>query len=326
MKYLVTGGAGFIGSHVIDALLARDDQVIALDNLSTGSEANLAHNLANPGFHFRPGSITDQSLVDELVDQADVVIHLAAAVGVKLILERPLEALITNIKGTEVVIEACAVRGRKLLIASTSEIYGKNAEGPLKEDADRILGSPFKARWSYSTAKAVDEILAHAYWRERGMPSIVARLFNCVGPRQTGAYGMVVPGLIRQALAGQDLTVYGDGEQRRCFCHVRDTVRGLVGLLDEPAAIGDVFNIGTAEEVTINELARLVVELTGSKSKIVHVSYEEAYEKGFEDMQRRVPDTGKIEGLIGWRASVPLRDTITEIVASIDAEVSLGQV
>ena len=207
MKYLVTGGAGFIGSHLVDALLARDEQVIALDNLSTGSEANVAHNVANPLFHFRPGSITDQSLVDELVGQADVVVHLAAAVGVKLILERPLEALITNIKGTEVVIEACAVRGRKLLIASTSEIYGKNVDGPLKEDADRILGSPFKARWSYSTAKAVDEILAHAYWRERGMPSVVARLFNCVGPRQTGTYGMVVPGLIRQALAGQDLTV-----------------------------------------------------------------------------------------------------------------------
>jgi UDP-glucose 4-epimerase len=325
VKYLVTGGAGFIGSHLTDALLARGDQVIALDNLSTGSEANLAHNLTNPSFQFRPGSITDQSLVDEVVEQADVVVHLAAAVGVKLILERPLEALITNIKGTEVVIEACAVRGRKLLIASTSEIYGKNVDGPLKEDADRILGSPFKSRWSYSTAKAVDEILAHAYWRERGMPSIVARLFNCVGPRQTGTYGMVVPGLIRQALAGQDLTVYGDGEQRRCFCHVRDTVRGLIGLLDEPGAIGDVFNIGTAEEVTINELARLVVELTGSKSKIVHVSYEEAYEKGFEDMQRRVPDTGKIEGLIGWRATVPLRETITEIVASIDAEVPLGQ-
>ena len=326
MKYLVTGGAGFIGSHLGDALLARGEQVIALDNLSTGSEANIAQNVANPAFHFRPGSITDQSLVDELVDQTDVVVHLAAAVGVKLILERPLEALITNIKGTEVVIEACAVRGRKLLIASTSEIYGKNVDGPLKEDADRILGSPFKARWSYSTAKAVDEILAHAYWRERGMPSIVARLFNCVGPRQTGTYGMVVPGLIRQALAGQDLTVYGDGEQRRCFCHVRDTVRGLIGLLDEPGAIGDVFNIGTAEEVTINELAALIVELTGSKSKIVHVSYEEAYEKGFEDMQRRVPHTGKIEALIGWKAEVPLRDTITEIVASIDAEVPLGQI
>jgi len=325
LKYLVTGGAGFIGSHLVDALLARGDQVVALDNLSTGSESNLSHNLANPAFHFRPGSITDQSLVDDLVEEAEVVVHLAAAVGVKLILERPLEALITNIKGTEVVIDACSVRSRKLLIASTSEIYGKNVDGPLKEDADRILGSSFKSRWSYSTAKAVDEILAHAHWRERGLPSIVARLFNCVGPRQTGAYGMVVPGLIRQALAAQDLTVYGDGEQRRCFCHVRDTVRGLLGLIDEARAVGDVFNIGTAEEVTINELAELVVELTGSRSKIVHVSYEEAYEKGFEDMQRRVPDTQKIEGLTGWRATIPLRDTIREIIAHIGNEAAILQ-
>jgi UDP-glucose 4-epimerase len=325
LRYFVTGGAGFIGSHVVDALLARGDSVIVLDNLSTGSTANIAHNLSNPLFRFERGSIIDQVLVDELVHQSDVVVHLAAAVGVKLILERPLEALITNIKGAEVVIEASAEHGRKLLIASTSEIYGKNVGGPLKEDADRILGSPFKARWSYSTAKAVDEILAHAYWRERGMPSIVARLFNCVGPRQTGAYGMVVPGLIRQALAGQDLTVFGDGEQRRCFCHVRDTVRGLIGLLDEPKAVGDVFNIGTAEEVTINELALLVVELTGSKSKIVHLSYEDAYERGFEDMQRRVPDTGKIEDLIGWRATVPLRSAISEIIASIGAEVAISQ-
>ena len=293
-----------------------------LDNLSTGSASNVAHNLDNPAFRFERGSIIDQGLVGGLLEDTDVVVHLAAAVGVKLILEHPLDALITNIKGTEVVIEACAARGCKLLIASTSEIYGKNVSGPLKEDADRILGSPLKARWSYSTAKAVDEILAHAYWREKGMPSVVARLFNCVGPRQTGAYGMVVPGLIRQALAGEDLTVYGDGEQRRCFCHVRDTVRGLIGLMDEPRAVGDVFNIGTAEEVTINELAELVLELTGSDSKVVHIPYDKAYEKGFEDMQRRVPDTGKIEGLIGWRATVPLRDTLTEIIAANRAAAS----
>lgn len=325
MRYFVTGGAGFIGSHLTDMLLARGDSVIVLDNLSTGSLGNISHNLANPSFRFQQGSIIEVGPVRELVEQSDVVVHLAAAVGVKLILERPLEALITNIKGAEVVIEACAEHRRKLLIASTSEIYGKNADGPLREDADRILGSPFKARWSYSTAKAVDEILAHAYWREQGMPSIVARLFNCVGPRQTGAYGMVVPALIRQALDGQDLTVFGDGEQRRCFCHVRDTVRGLVGLLDSPAAVGDVFNVGTAEEVTINELAELIVETTGSSSRIVHVPYEVAYEKGFEDMQRRVPDTGKIEALTGWRATVPLRDTIKEIVAGLEAEAALDQ-
>ena len=325
MRYFITGGAGFIGSHLTDALLARGDHVITLDNLSTGSLGNVTHHRSNPSYQFLQGSIIEASLVRQLVEQSDVVVHLAAAVGVKLILEQPLESLITNIKGAEVVIEACAEHGRKLLIASTSEIYGKNANGPLREDADRILGSPFKARWSYSTAKAVDEILAHAYWKERGMPSIVARLFNCVGPRQSGAYGMVVPALIRQALAGQDLTVYGDGDQRRCFCHVRDTVRGLLGLLDNPAAIGDVFNIGTAEEVSINRLAELIIELTGTSSKIVHVPYEEAYEKGFEDMQRRVPDTGKIEALTGWRATVLLSDTIREIVASIEAEAPLGQ-
>jgi UDP-glucose 4-epimerase len=320
LRYLVTGAAGFIGSHLTDALLARGDEVIGIDNLSTGSIQNLAHHIGNPSLRFERGSIVERELVEELVADADVVVHLAAAVGVKLILERPLEALITNIKGTEVVIEACAERGRKLLIASTSEIYGKNSDGPLREDADRILGSPMKARWSYSTAKAVDEILANAYWREKGMPSVVARLFNCVGPRQTGAYGMVVPGLIRQAMSGQDLTVYGDGEQRRCFCHVSDTVRGLIGLLDEPRAVGDVFNIGTGEEVTINALAALVLELTGSRSKVIHVSYEKAYERGFEDMKRRVPDTSKIEALIGWRATVPLRDTINEIIASLHAE------
>lgn len=325
MRYFITGGAGFIGSHFTDALLARGDQVVAVDNLSTGSISNVSHNLANPSYRFQQGSIIEPALIRAMVEESDVVVHLAAAVGVKLILERPLESLITNIKGAEVVIEACADQGRKLLIASTSEIYGKNVDGPLREDADRILGSPFKARWSYSTAKAVDEILAHAYWRERGMPSIVARLFNCVGPRQSGAYGMVVPALIRQALTGQDLTVYGDGEQRRCFCHVRDTVHGLIGLLDTPAAVGDVFNIGTAEEVSINRLAELIIELTGSTSKIVHIPYEEAYEKGFEDMQRRVPDTGKIESLTGWRASIPLRDTILEIVASIRAEAPLGK-
>ncbi len=297
--------------------------MIAIDNLSTGSLDNLTHNLASPLFEFRQGSILDTNLVREAVEQSDVVVHLAAAVGVKLILERPLESLITNIKGAEVVIEACADNTRKLLIASTSEVYGKNTDGPLREDADRILGSPFKSRWSYSTAKAVDEILAHAYWREKGMPSIVARLFNCVGPRQKGAYGMVVPALIRQAVAGQDLTVFGDGEQRRCFCHVRDTVRGLIGLLDNPAAVGDVFNIGTAEEVTINGLARLIIEVTGTPSTIVHVPYEEAYEKGFEDMQRRVPNTAKIETLTGWRATIPLRDTIQEIVASITVEATL---
>ena len=250
-----------------------------------------------------------------LAAQADVVVHLAAAVGVKLIVERPLESLITNIRGTEIVLDAAAGAGCKVLITSTSEIYGKNAAGPVKEDDDRVLGSPFKARWSYSTAKAVDEILAKAYWRDRGVPAIVARLFNCVGPRQTGAYGMVVPRFVRQALAGEDVTVYGDGEQRRCFCHVLDLVRALVALLDHPDAVGDVFNVGAQHEVSMNDLARVIVEMTGSSSRIVHIPYDEAYEEGFEDMERRVPDTSRIHTLTGWQPSRSLDEILRDVIA-----------
>jgi UDP-glucose 4-epimerase len=314
VRYLVTGGAGFIGSHLVDLLLERGDQITVLDDLSTGAEANIAHHAADPCFTFRRGSILDPDLVRELVAEADVVVHLAAAVGVQLILQRPLDALFTNIRGTEIVLEACATLHRQVMIASTSEIYGKNENTPLREDSDRILGSPFKARWSYSTAKAVDEILAHTYWRESGTPSIVARLFNCVGPRQTGAYGMVVPRLVRQALRGEDLTVFGDGEQRRCFCHVLDTVSCLVRLLDNPQAIGEVFNVGSQEEVTINELARLVVRLTGSTSRIVRIPYDEAYEKGFEDMPRRVPDITRVNNLTGWLPQRSLVEIITSVI------------
>jgi UDP-glucose 4-epimerase len=313
VKYLITGGAGFIGSHLADLLLGRGDEVVVLDDLSTGSESNLAHHFGSAAFDFREGSILEPQLVGELVAGVDVVVHLAAAVGVQLILQRPLDALFTNIRGTEIVLEACARSGRKVLIASTSEIYGKSADFPLREDSDRILGSPFKARWSYSTAKAVDEILAHTYWREAGLPAIVVRLFNCVGPRQTGAYGMVVPRLVRQALRGEELTVFGDGEQRRCFCHVLDTVNCLVRLLDRPEAVGDVFNVGSQEETTISELAVLVSRLAGSSSEIVRIPYDEAYEKGFEDMSRRVPDISKVHRLTGWR---PQR-TLVEIVTSV---------
>jgi UDP-glucose 4-epimerase len=313
VKYLITGGAGFIGSHVVDALMQRGDQVTVLDDLSTGAEKNISHHAADSGFTFRKGSILDPDLVGELVADADVVVHLAAAVGVQLILQRPLDALFTNIKGTEIVLEACAGAGRQVMIASTSEIYGKNENIPLREDSDRILGSPFKARWSYSTAKAVDEILAHTYWRESGTPSIVARLFNCVGPRQTGAYGMVVPRLVRQALRGEDLTVFGDGEQRRCFCHVLDTVSCLIRLLDNPRAVGEVFNVGSQEEISINELARLVLKLTRSNSRIVRIPYDEAYEKGFEDMPRRVPDITRVYQLTGW---IPQR-SLVQIVTSV---------
>jgi UDP-glucose 4-epimerase len=235
-------------------------------------------------------------------------------VGVQLILSHPLDALLTNVKGTEIVIEACAETRRKVMIASTSEIYGKNGNGTLREDDDRVLGSLYKARWSYSTAKAVDEILAYTFWRERGTPSIVVRFFNCVGPRQTGAYGMVVPRLVRQALDGQDLTVFGDGEQRRCFCHVLDTVDCVLRLLDEPAAIGDVFNVGSLHEISINDLAAMVLELTGSGSRIVHVPYSEAYEEGFEDLPRRMPDITKVTSLTGWQPKRSLHDMVVAVI------------
>jgi UDP-glucose 4-epimerase len=246
-------------------------------------------------------------------------VHLAAAVGVKLIVERPLESLITNIRGTENVLEAAHMAGSRVLVASTSEIYGKNATGPLHETSDRILGSPFVARWSYSEAKAVDEILAHAYWREKGLEAIVVRFFNCVGPRQTGTYGMVVPTLVRQALSDEDITVYGSGDQSRCFCHVHDTVDAVLRLLDHPESPGDPFNIGATNEVSINDLAERIVKLTESSSRIVHIPYEEAYEAGFEDMERRYPDTTKIETLTGWRPIRSLDDILTDVIADQQA-------
>jgi UDP-glucose 4-epimerase len=314
MRYLITGGAGFIGSHIADRLLARGDQVVAVDDLSTGQKGNIAHLEGVLGFRFEQGTILDAPLVRRLVGEADVVVHLAAAVGVKLIVERPLESLVTNIRGTETVLAAAAENDRKVLVTSTSEIYGKNT-GLLSEDADRIMGSPLKARWSYSTAKAVDEILANAYWRDRGTPTIIVRMFNTVGPRQTGEYGMVVPRFVRQALAGEDVTVYGDGGQRRCFCHVLDTVEALVGLLDHPNAVGGVFNVGSANEVTINGLAEMVIERSDSSSQIVRIPYDEAYEEGFEDMQRRVPDTTRIYELTGWEAKRSLERIIQDVLA-----------
>jgi UDP-glucose 4-epimerase len=313
MEYLITGGAGFIGSHLADLLLARGDGVVLLDDLSTGSNRNIAHLVDDQRVRFVKGTIMDETLIRGTVAEADVVVHLAASVGVHLIIERPLESLLNNIRGTEIVLEACGDAGRKVLVASTSEIYGKNT-GALHEDADRVLGSPFVSRWSYSTAKAVDEILAYNYWRDRGTPSVVVRLFNCVGPRQTGEFGMVVPGLVRQALEGKDITVYGDGEQQRSFCHVLDIVNALVGLLDHPDAVGDVFNVGAPQEITINGLAELVLQMTGSGSRIVHVPYDEAYEKGFEDMQRRFPDISKIRALTGWEPTRSIEQIVDDVV------------
>ena len=313
MNFLITGGAGFIGSYLADALVARGDAVCLLDDISTGSTRNISHLMEHPQVRFVEGTIMDEELIRRLTTQADVVVHLAASVGVHLIIERPLESLLNNIRGTEIVLEACADAGRKVLIASTSEIYGKNT-GALHEDADRILGSPFVSRWSYSTSKAVDEILAYNYWRTRGTPSIVVRLFNCVGPRQTGEFGMVVPNLVDQALQGRELTVFGDGEQQRSFCHVLDVVTALVALMDHPDAVGDVFNIGARQEVSINGLAQMVIAATGSDARVRHVPYDEAYEPGFEDMQRRFPDITKITTLTGWEPSRSIQQIVDDVV------------
>jgi UDP-glucose 4-epimerase len=317
---LVTGGAGFIGSHLVDALLARGDRVLVLDNLSTGRIANLDQASAHPDLHFVQGSVLDELVVDELVHRCDTVVHLAAAVGVKLIVEQPLKSLTTNIRGSEIVIEAAHRYRRKILIASTSEVYGKNSRGPLSEDADRILGSPAVVRWAYSTAKAVDEILANAYHRERSLPSMVVRLFNVVGPRQSPAYGMVIPRLVRQAVRAQPLTVYGDGSQTRCFAHVTDVVGALISLLDCEAAIGETVNVGSPAEISILDLAWRIVKQTQSTSEVRLVPYEAAYGLGFEDMTRRVPDITKLNRMIGWMPTRTLDDILRETVAEARAE------
>ncbi|WP_169985778.1 NAD-dependent epimerase/dehydratase family protein [Microbispora sp. H10836] len=320
--YLITGGSGFVGSHLTDALLARGDSVVALDDMSTGRPANLAHHAGHPRLRVVQGSVLDELMVDELVHECDVVVHLAAAVGVKLIVERPLRSLTTNIRGSEIVIGAAHRYRRKILVTSTSEIYGKNSGGPLAETADRILGSPGIVRWAYSTAKAVDEILANAYHRERGLPTIVVRLFNTVGPRQSPAYGMVIPRLVRQAVSGVPLTVHGDGTQTRCFAHVRDVVQALVLLLDDERAVGQTFNVGSSDEVGILELAKLIIELSGSTSGVDLVPYAEAYGRGFEDMTRRVPDTGRLRGLTGWTPALSLDDILLETIAEARAELA----
>lgn len=300
MRYLITGGAGFIGSHLSEALIARGDAVVVIDNLATGANRNLANLEGQRNFRVVLGSILDELLVDELVDETDVVVHLAAAVGVKLIVEQPLRSLRTNIRGTEIVLDAVHRYRRTAFIASTSEVYGKNS-GKMHEQADRVLGPSTIARWSYSASKAVDEHLAMAFWREKQIPTIVARFFNTVGPRQTGAYGMVLPRLVSQALLGRDLTIYGDGNQTRCFCDVEDAVRAIVGLLDDRAAVGEVFNVGSEEEVSIGEVGERILGATGSSSSLRFIPYDEVYGDQYEDMLRRVPDTSKIRRTIGWR-------------------------
>jgi UDP-glucose 4-epimerase len=314
VKALITGGAGFIGSHLADLLLEQGHSVIALDNLSTGQHKNIEHLIGRTDFEFVLGSILNSDLVDDCVSRSDVVFHLAAAVGVNLIVEKPLESLATNIRGSEIVMEKAHKHGAKILVTSTSEIYGKNTSDRLGEEDDRILGSPLKSRWSYSEAKAIEEILAYTYYRQKGLQTYIVRLFNTVGPRQTGHYGMVIPRFVSQAIRGEALTVYGDGSQTRCFCFVGDVVKALVDLVEHPEAVGRVFNIGGVGEVSIEQLAARIVELAESDSKIRYVPYEEAYEEGFEDMQRRVPDTTRARELIGFEPTADLDDIIRMVI------------
>ncbi len=314
MRVLITGGAGFIGSHLADRLLDRGDEIIILDDLSTGRLENIAHLTGRADTEFVLGSILNVDLVDHVVSRVDAVYHLAAAVGVELIVEKPLESLLTNIRGTETVFEKAHKYGKRILVTSTSEIYGKNTSDRLTEDQDRILGSPLKSRWSYSEAKAIDEILAYTYWREKGLESVIVRLFNTVGPRQTGSYGMVVPRFVHQALRNEPLTIYGDGNQTRCFCAVTEVVDGIIALSEHPEAFGKVFNLGSTEEVSIRHLADLVVTITGSSSPVEFVSYDIAYEEGFEDMQRRVPAISRANELVGFAPSVGLDDIIRSVI------------
>lgn len=314
MKALITGGAGFIGSHLADKLLDGGHQVILLDDLSTGRYSNIQHLLGRPDTEFVLGSILNADLVDDLVARADVVYHLAAAVGVKLIVERPLQSLMTNIRGSEIVFEKAHKYGRRTLVTSTSEIYGKNTSDKLAEDDDRILGSPLKSRWSYSEAKAIDEILAYTYWREKGLETVIVRLFNTVGPRQTGSYGMVIPRFVSQAVRNEPITVFGTGQQTRCFCYVGDVVDGIAKLSEEPAAFGRVFNLGGSEEISMLALAEMIIDMSGSRSRIELIPYDVAYEEGFEDMQRRVPDTTRAFQAVGFEPKVALKAIVEMVI------------
>lgn len=310
---MITGGAGFIGSHLAEQLLRRGEFVILLDNLSTGSIDNIRH-LKNSGrLKYHLDSIENKQLLAELVDEADVIVHLAAAVGVRLIVESPVRTIETNVNGTQLVLETACKKRKLVVTASTSEVYGKNTQVPFHEDADLVLGPTTKGRWSYAASKALDEFLALSYWKEKKLPVIVVRLFNTVGPRQTGRYGMVLPNFVDQALNGKPITVYGSGKQSRCFCDVRDTVEGLMRLMDTQKAIGEVVNIGNTEEVSIEGLARIVRERTQSNSEIVYIPYDRAYEPGFEDMQRRVPNIEKLRALTGFQPRTPLVEIVDRV-------------
>ena len=315
MRVLITGGAGFIGSHLAERHLQRGDEVYIIDDLSTGSMENIQHIKNQPGFHYALDSVTNQQLVAELVDLCDQTYHLAAAVGVKLIVESPVRTIETNIRGTEIVLAQAAKKRKKVLITSTSEVYGKRETIPFREDDDLVMGATNKGRWSYACSKAIDEFLAIAYWKEKKVPTVIARLFNTVGPRQTGQYGMVVPNFVRQALDGKEITVYGDGSQSRCFTHVSDVVGALMKLIEQQEATGEVYNIGGDQEVTILQLAERVKALTDSSSKITFLPYDQAYEAGFEDMHRRVPDTSKLRNLIDYKPTYGLDEILKDVIA-----------
>ena len=316
---MITGGAGFIGSHLADALLAQGHRVLAIDDLSTGRLDNIRHLLDNPDFHFARASITDGIVFDRLASQADIIVHLAAAVGVKLVVERTVHTIKTNVMGTEAVLQVALRYGCRVLIASTSEVYGKSKKFPFSEEDDVLLGTTSKSRWAYAASKMVDEFLSLAYQREYDLPVVPFRLFNTVGPRQTGRYGMVIPRFVGQALRGEPITVYGDGTQSRCFCDVSDAVEAIIGLAQHPEAPGQVYNIGGSEEVTIRELAERVKVVSESGSEIVHIPYTEAYARGFEDMRRRVPDTSRIQALLGWRPQLSLDQILVRVRDDLQA-------
>jgi UDP-glucose 4-epimerase len=320
VRALITGGAGFVGSHLAEHLLGQGHQVLVIDNLSTGSIENIAHLKGRAGFDYTIDSVANEPLVAELIDRSDVVFHLAAAVGVKLIVEQPVHTIETNVHGTEVVLKHASKKRKLVFIASTSEVYGKSADVPFREDADVVLGASVKHRWAYACSKLIDEFLALAYWKERRLPVVIVRLFNTVGPRQTGRYGMVLPTFVRQALAGEPITVFGDGRQSRSFTFVGDVVDALAKLANDPRAIGEVYNVGSTEEIAIGDLAERVRAVTGSRSAIRLVPYDEAYEAGFEDMPRRVPDITKVKELIGFEPRVPLDDIIRRVVHYMSVE------
>ncbi|MFQ5669576.1 MAG: GDP-mannose 4,6-dehydratase [Acidobacteriota bacterium] len=324
MKVLITGGAGFIGSHLAEAHLDRGDRVEILDDLSTGSIENLGHLKRRDGFAYTIDTVMNLPVLAELVDRADLVYHLAAAVGVKLIVRSPVRTIETNVRGTENVLGMAAKKNKTVFVASTSEVYGKPAKIPFSEEDDLVLGPTVKGRWAYACSKAIDEFLALAYHKEKGLPVVVVRLFNTVGPRQTGRYGMVIPTFVRQALRGEPITVFGDGTQRRVFTFVTDVVGALMGLAAEPRAVGKVFNIGGQDEIRIDDLARLVKEMTGSSSSIVHIPYDQAYEEGFEDMMRRVPDISRIAALIGYRPTLTIQQILEKVIEEQKVRLAAG--